>query len=136
MDRSRREPPPRTVRRSARRTGQPGSESRMKSCFLGRGSAGSSPSASGGRSRGSRPDQTASASAAARNAGETAAARQASRGAVRASVADTRSSGRRAISQRAGAVDSIFGSPTRAASSALCGFDAIGVSRDRAMWGG
>ena len=32
-------------------------------------------------------------------------------GAVRASVADRRSSGRRAISQRAGAVDSIVGSP-------------------------
>jgi hypothetical protein len=86
----------------------------MKSCFLvGCGSAGSSPSASWGRSRGRRLDQTASASAAARKAGETKAARQASSGPVRASDAARRSSGRRAISQVAGAVavDSIVGSP-------------------------
>jgi len=107
----------------------------MKSCFLvSSGSAGSSPTASGGRSRGRRLDQTASESAAARKSGETAVARQESRGPVRTSVADRRSSGRRSISQRAGAVavDSIDSPATSSDVSRLLDSNATG---ERAMWG-
>jgi hypothetical protein len=106
------------MRPSARRTGLPGSESRMKSCFLvdcGSAGSSSSPSATGGRSRGRKLDQTTSASAAARKAGDTAAARQASRGPVRASVADRRSSG----SGRAPSTPSV--PPTRLVSPERCG---------------
>jgi hypothetical protein len=71
----------------------------MNSSFLDCGAGWSSPSASGGRSDGTKQDQTASESAAARKAVETAAARQASLGAVREIAAERSSSSRRAIGQ-------------------------------------
>ena len=63
----------------------------------------SSSAAIGGRSRGTKRAHTASDPAASRKARETAAARQAPLGVARASAAERRSSGRRAISQVSGA---------------------------------
>jgi hypothetical protein len=86
----------------------------MNISFLDGGGAGwiSSPSASGGRSRGRKQDQTASESAAARKAAQTAAMRQASPGVVREIAAESSSSGRRAMLSQVEAASLDFFEPT------------------------